>query len=174
MAVFVVRYEFVWKEDESWNLLHWSIKWFVKMIMHQDGLDIQIATSCEARACITLVIECACWLRRCLDVLHLGRVFLCYSRLHCENVLFIAHQVQLANYVLMEVCGLTYQEPLLLAWIISIPVRVGNYIHYKVWYEITYPFPNFSVGAVEVWEWIDYFIPHFTGHVITYPCVDSS
>ena len=29
---------------------------------------------------------------------------------------------------------------------------------------ITYPFPN---GAA--WEWISNFIPHPTGHVITYP-----
>ena len=32
---------------------------------------------------------------------------------------------------------------------------------------ITDPFPNF-------WEWISHFIPHFTGHVITYPCWDLS
>ena len=27
--------------------------------------------------------------------------------------------------------------------------------------------------AIQVWEWISNFIPHFTGHVITYPCWDS-
>ena len=26
----------------------------------------------------------------------------------------------------------------------------------KVWDEITYPFPNISGAAVEVWEWISY------------------
>ena len=36
--------------------------------------------------------------------------------------------------------------------------------------EITYPFTNFNGCTVEVWEWISNFIPHFTGHVITYPC----
>ena len=35
-----------------------------------------------------------------------------------------------------------------------IPAWISNYIHYKVWYEITYPFPNFN-GA----------IPHFIGYV---------
>ena len=35
-----------------------------------------------------------------------------------------------------------------------------------------YPFPNFNGATVDVWEWISYFIPHFTGHVITYPCWD--
>ena len=43
-----------------------------------------------------------------------------------------------------------------------------NYIHYKVWDEITNPFPNFNGGAIEVWEWISNFTPPFNGHVITY------
>ena len=29
---------------------------------------------------------------------------------------------------------------------------------------------NFNVGTVEMLEWINNFIPHFTGHVIAYPC----
>ena len=33
---------------------------------------------------------------------------------------------------------------------------------YKVWDEITYPFPDFNGETVEVWEWINIFIPHFT------------
>ena len=45
-----------------------------------------------------------------------------------------------------------------------------NSIHYKVWDETTYPFPNFDGATVEVWEWIGNFISHFTGHVLTYPC----
>ena len=38
-----------------------------------------------------------------------------------------------------------------------------NYIHYGVWYEITYPFPNFNGGAIEIYEWMSNFIPCFTG-----------
>ena len=57
-------------------------------------------------------------------------------------------------------------------WIILIPAWISNYIHYKVWDEITYPFPNFNSCTIEVWEWIGNFIPHFTEHVITYPCWD--
>ena len=38
-----------------------------------------------------------------------------------------------------------------------------------MWDEITYPFLNFSGATVEVKEWISNFIPHFIGHVITYP-----
>ena len=47
-----------------------------------------------------------------------------------------------------------------------IPAYIGYHTHYKVWVEITYPFPNFSGATVEVWEWVSNFIPHFTGHVI--------
>ena len=39
---------------------------------------------------------------------------------------------------------------------------------------ITYPLSNFNSTAVEVWEWISNFIPHFTGHVISYPCRNLS
>ena len=41
--------------------------------------------------------------------------------------------------------------------------------HCDVWDEITRPFSNFNGATVEVWKWITYFIPHFTGHVIIYP-----
>ena len=40
---------------------------------------------------------------------------------------------------------------------------------------MTHPFPNFNggnSGIVEVWEWISNFIPHFAGHVITFPYWD--
>ena len=56
--------------------------------------------------------------------------------------------------------------------LILIPAWISNYIHYKVWDEITYPFPNFNSAAVEVWEWTSSFIPHFTGCMITYPYWD--
>ena len=35
-----------------------------------------------------------------------------------------------------------------------IPVWISNYIRYKVWCEITYPFLNSNGCTVEVWEWI--------------------
>ena len=52
----------------------------------------------------------------------------------------------------------------------TIPAWMSNYIHYKVWVEITYAFPNFNGCTVEVWEWISNSIPHFRGHMINYPC----
>ena len=51
---------------------------------------------------------------------------------------------------------------------------MDKYIHYEVWDEITYPFPNFNGTTVEVWEWISFSIPHFTGYVIPYPYWDCS
>ena len=43
---------------------------------------------------------------------------------------------------------------LLLTWINVNPAWISNYIHYTVWDEITYPFPNFNGCTVEVWKWI--------------------
>ena len=62
------------------------------------------------------------------------------------------------------------QKPLLLTWIKLNPGRICNYIHYKMSDENTYPFPNLNGATVEVWEWISYFIPHLTAHVIIHPC----
>ena len=50
---------------------------------------------------------------------------------------------------------------------------ISNHTHDKVWVEITYPFPNFNGVTVEVWKWISKFIPHFTRHAVTYPCLDK-
>ena len=36
--------------------------------------------------------------------------------------------------------------------------------------EIIYPFPNIIGVAIDVWEWISNFIPHFIMDVITYSC----
>ena len=40
--------------------------------------------------------------------------------------------------------------PLYLHGLTLIPARISNYIHYKVWDEITYPFLNFNGANVEV------------------------
>ena len=63
------------------------------------------------------------------------------------------------------------QEPLLLIWIYFNP-RISNYIHHNVWNKNTYTFPNLNSCTVEICEWISYFIPHFTGHVIIHLCWD--
>ena len=51
-----------------------------------------------------------------------------------------------------------------------IPVGLSKHTNYKVWYESTYLFSNFSGFTVEVWGWKNYLNPHFTMYVITYPC----
>ena len=35
-----------------------------------------------------------------------------------------------------------------------------------MWYETAYPFPNFNGCNVEVWEWVNNFIPHIIMDVI--------
>ena len=47
---------------------------------------------------------------------------------------------------------------------------ISNYIHYEMCHEFTHPFSNRC--AVENGEWRRNLIPHFTEHVITYPCRD--
>ena len=51
---------------------------------------------------------------------------------------------------------------------------ISNYTQLRIWDEITYTFSNFNRTTIEVLEWMSNFIPHFTGHMITYPCWDLS
>ena len=46
---------------------------------------------------------------------------------------------------------------------------MGKFIHYQARNEITNPFSNFNGYTVEVLGWINYFMPLFTGHLITCP-----
>ena len=57
-----------------------------------------------------------------------------------------------------------------LLYVEQIPAWISNYINSKVWDEITYPFPNSSGTAIEVWEWISNFMSNCTEYVITYSC----
>ena len=73
----------------------------------------------------------------------------------------------------------TRGRPPLLTWInfnlrALIPTWRSNDMPHKVWDEITYPFPNVNGTTVEFWVWIRNFIPHFTSHLVTYPCWDQS
>ena len=51
---------------------------------------------------------------------------------------------------------------------------MSNNIHYKVWAEITYTFPNLKGANFELWEWIGNSIPHSSEYGITYPYWDLS
>ena len=46
---------------------------------------------------------------------------------------------------------------------------ISNHMPSKVWDEITYPFSNFNVATVEVWELITNYAPQFIMDVLTYP-----
>ena len=56
----------------------------------------------------------------------------------------------LPRYVFLQIKSIhqphDHQGSLYKAWI-------NNYIHNKVWSEITYPFPNLN-GAIEIYEWM--------------------
>ena len=69
-----------------------------------------------------------------------------------------------SSYVIM---GHISWGPLYQQGLILIPTWINNHIHYAVWDEIIYPFQRY---IVKVWEWINTFILHFTGYVITNPC----
>ena len=45
-----------------------------------------------------------------------------------------------------------------------IPAWINVSIHYKVWDEITYPFPNFNDATVEIRELISNFTPFYCGY----------
>ena len=47
---------------------------------------------------------------------------------------------------------------------------MNNYMHYIVFDEIIYPFPNFNGATVEIWEWKNNLIAHFAGGVIAFQC----
>ena len=59
---------------------------------------------------------------------------------HRVSLVVSAHVPQNLIYRCFEVCP----NDSFTTWVIStlIPVWISNYIHYKVWDEITYPFPN--------------------------------
>ena len=58
-----------------------------------------------------------------------------------------------------------YGLTLISAWI-------SNHMPCKICDEITYPFSNFNISRVEVFEWISTFIPHIVLGAITYPYQD--
>ena len=97
-----------------------------------------------------------------------------YNHIH---FLAILYPTSLANLVVEGELGIVtrlYWLVLQLVQLTSIPAWISNYIHFKMWDEITYPFPNFNCAAIELWEWLSNFIPHFTGHVISVLKADVS
>ena len=78
----------------------------------------------------------------------------------------ISSSIGAGSDIILTPCVLhCFQGPLLLK-----PAWISNYIYYKLWGEITYPFQNCKGTAVEVLKLISNFVPYFTGHEITYSC----
>ena len=82
--------------------------------------------------------------------------------------------LKFGNGLVISYSFLNFGGPFYKRGLIFIPAWISNYIHHKVWDEITYPFPNFNGATVEVWEWISNIIPHFLMDVITCPWWDQS
>ena len=62
-------------------------------------------------------------------------------------------------------------KPLSEPMVASLPTHI--FVARHQWVELIIPFANFNGKTVEVWEWKSNFIPHFSGHLITYLYLDS-
>ena len=56
----------------------------------------------------------------------------------------------------------------IIAWCRTSDKPISKDIHYKLWDEITDPFPNYNGAAVEVWQLISNFVSHFTRGIIVH------
>ena len=72
------------------------------------------------------------------------------------------------EYLVMFVLPSFPLQPFCQRDLTEIHTWINNYIHYKVWDEMTYPFPNFNGCTVEILDRISNLTPHFTGLAITY------
>ena len=82
----------------------------------------------------------------------------------------IAATIYHAAFLRHVMCFCKTERPFYQLGLTLTPAWISYDIHYNVWGEITHPIGNFNGAAVEVWEGMNNFIWHFTGHVITYSC----
>ena len=73
---------------------------------------------------------------------------------HSHKLIYLSKINEIFRYI----CSLAIRGPFYLHQLTLIPTQISNYIHYKVWDEIIYSFPNVNIGTTEVWEWIPNFI----------------
>ena len=59
-----------------------------------------------------------------------------------------------------------------ITWLNFDQTWISNHMLSNVWDEIIYPLANFNDCALEVWEWINSFIPNLMMNAITDPCWD--
>ena len=103
----------------------------------------------------------------------LPETMMTYCQLDIENKLHqnFNHNTNLSNFFLNiminKMSAILSLGPFYKHGLTLIRVWISNCVHYKVWDEIPYQFPNCD-ACKKVWEWISNFIPHIAGHVITY------
>ena len=125
------------------------------MWIHYERLHNHNKAKHNKTVCIFLVIYCTYvpkfqWVAVTKISRNLFRLLIC----HTEHGCILSQK---------SITGALYYHRLTLEW-------VSNYINYKVWDKIAYPFPN--CNSATIWEYISNSIPHFTRHVITYPCYE--
>ena len=93
------------------------------------------------------------WLFDVIITLHYVRHLFGYSRVHCET----------SSGLFTRLGNPDLRSPVHWHGLTLIPVRLSSYIHYKIWDEMIYLFPNFNGATVEVWDWINNFIHNLLG-----------
>ena len=73
---------------------------------------------------------------------------------HSKQPRYLIPLLAINNFTVIDFLLTDSPGDLLPMWINFNPTWMSNYIHYEVWYEITYPFPNFNDATIEVLEWI--------------------
>ena len=84
-----------------------------------------------------------------------------YHSFDLNNKLFGCTLSRKTSWVTLYMSYLIIYFLMFLSWwhvVTLIQTWISNYNHYKLWDEISYPFPNFNGVTVEVWEWISNFI----------------
>ena len=149
----------IWCWEQKLNLLHVSPWYIFTRMPEYIPLIVKITLSCHV--CPTFYASCNKWF--VIPVLK-GH---CSKNNGCNHILVWIHFTQ-GTSCCHDISSLSILYECI--W-----VNRGIYKEQQVLLgpEITYPFPNFNDTTVEVKELISNLIPHFTGHVITYPCWDQ-
>ena len=84
----------------------------------------------------------------------MGDSLKCYLTNHLPKVLEFHKSHLMLHYYFKnhspKIIGLLSGTAYTISVLTLIPAWISNYIHYKVWDEITYPFLNFNGATVEV------------------------
>ena len=87
------------------------------------------------------------------------------TRQSANNVQFCSDELHMpwkCSWFGLLRCWVLNREPFNYLELTLIPTWIDNHSHLKLWDQITYPFPNFSISAIDDWVWLSYFTLHFT------------